>query len=565
MEILLTRILVSCPWSRIVALSASMGGMDEIETWLNKGGAPVQVLEDHWRYPALERQVIETEDKNGFIRESVQGVLEDNSRSILMFVSKKNEADSLAKELQKEFKPYQAAITSLHAGLTLKTRHERLNDLRELDNRVVVATTALKMGVDAPVTDVIIRDTLLWGQNGASRLSYADMLQMMGRAGRRDIPGKSVVLCEPETANSVAQLFRARVVEKIQPQLIAPQKKSKAKDERNPLLSILLTEIVMKGRATTSHLDKYISHTFSSVHYETLDFRKHINELIRLKLVYQEQEITDEYFPTKLGKTVALTGISPESGALIAGFLRALIKLDEKYEERKGRRFNYLRHLTDLDLIFLCCACFESRSALVKQPSKKAISDIQEFIETLPPDEKPIVNLWYDENSEEYPTHRLLTSLRMPYDTQKKGHSEKVFYKVMQSAVLLYQHARGVHLADLATKFKASLGELENNLKFNVLWLMNCFSQICNPKRCYKLDYLMMRAFNLIECLTVGSKLGELMRIKGVGRRSVEKLIENDFHSTEDIENLSIQNLIELGIGKKQSDLIIKSIRKRYR
>ena len=112
----------------------------------------------------------------------------------------------------------------------------------------------------------------------------------------------------------------------------------------------------------------------------------------------------------------------------------------------------------------------------------------------------------------------------------------------MQSSVLLYQHARGIHLSVLSTKFKTSSGELENNLKFNVLWKLNCLSQICNPKRCYKLDYIMMRAYKLIECLSVGSKLGELMRIEGVGRRSVEKLIENDLHAIDDLEGLSKQD-----------------------
>ena len=421
-------------------------------------------------------------------------------------------------------------------------------------------------------------------------MTYADLLQMTGRAGRRDIPGNAVVLCEPEKAASIIHMFRKGVIERIQPQLIRPRKKET--DECNPLLSIILSEIIMKGKATVTHVNSFLNCTFSCVQYEpdnrpaksgnliefkvsapyeeavspqVFDIRKDLNELIRLKLVYQEEETANDFCPTKLGKTVTLTGISPESGALLAGFLRALIKLDEKHEEKKGRRFNYLRRLTDLDLIFLCCACFECRSALIKQPSKKAISDIQEFIETLTPEEKPIVNLWYDGQSAEYPTHRLLTTLRISFDKSKKGNAEKAFYKIMQSAILLYQHARGTHLADLATKFKASLGELENNLKFNVLWLLNCFSQICNPKRCYKLDYLMMRAFKLIECMSVGSKLGELMRIQGVGRRSVEKLIENDFHSVNEIEKLGFEDLIEMGIGRKQSILIIKNSKRNFR
>jgi len=562
MEILLTRILVSCPWSRIVALSASMGGMEAIKEWLHKGGTSVQLLEDHWRYPVLKREVIESEEKGVFISGAVQDVLNNNERSLLVFVGKRNDADNLAKALRKEFKSNQETITSLHAGLTLKERHNRLIGLRELKNRVVVATTALKMGVDAPVTDVIIRDIFLWGQNGSGQLSYADMLQMMGRAGRRDIAGKAAVLCETNKADAIAQLFRRGVIENIEPQLI---KAEKTKGQSNPVLSILLAEIVMKGKTTTDHLDKYLNHTFSCVRYETLQSRLHVNELVRLKLVYQEEDIPGVYLPSKLGKTIALTGISPESGALVAGFFRALIKLDEKFEEAKGRRFNYLKRLNDLDLIFLCCASFECRNALVKKPSKKAITDIQEFIETLPPEEKPIVNLWHHEDSPDYPTHRLLTSLRIPFDSKKRGQAEKTFYKLMQSAVLLYQHGKGTHLADLATKFKTSLGGLENNLKFNVLWILNCLSQICNPKRCYKLDYLMMRSIKLIECIAIGSELGELLTIKGVGKRTVEKVIENDIKTMKEIRNLSCQDLLAMNIGRKQSELIYQKTHKTFR
>jgi hypothetical protein len=78
----------------------------------------------------------------------------------------------------------------------------------------------------------------------------------------------------------------------------------------------------------------------------------------------------------------------------MAGFLRALINLDQKCEKCKGRRFGYLRRLTDIDLIFLCCDCYECRDAWLKAPSRQAVADIQEFLESLHPDEKPIVNLW---------------------------------------------------------------------------------------------------------------------------------------------------------------------------
>ena len=266
--------------------------------------------------------------------------------------------------------------------------------------------------------------------------------------------------------------------------------------------------------------------------------------------------------PTKLGKTVSVSGLSPESGAIIAGFLRALIKLDQKFEERKGRRFGYLRRLTDIDLIFLCCACYECRDAWLKVPSKQNVADIQELLESLHPDEKPIVNLWRDETSSDYPTRRLLTSLRVPFKESKKGNAEKTFYRIMRTGILLYHHARGVPLASLAIKFKMSQGEIENNLLFSVLWVLSCLSQICNGNRCYKFDFLMMKALKLIQCLSIGTELGELLLIKGVGKITIQKLKDFGLNSISELSEWSLSKLLDTGIGARQAELIFQKGRR---
>jgi helicase len=487
-EILVTRILASCPWSKIVALSATMGGSDAVVKWFAKGNRPVTLLENTWRYPTLDRVVVSTDDKESCTDEIVDGVLNFENKSLLIFVNQKRAAEKLCKRLQRHFSVHKSAITYLHAGLTLKERSERLNGLLMSTKRVIVTTTALKMGIDAPVTDVLVHDAFLWGGSGRYLLSYSDLLQMTGRAGRRDDPGNAVVLCNEEQGKTIVDLFNTASVDPLKPQLIKNPTVGTIENHLDPILSVLLSEIVVQGRATPLQLNEYLNHTFACTLNGPMDCLRQINELVRLKLTYKDEDDPDSIHPTKLGKTVSITGLSPESGAIIAGFLRALIKLDQKYEERKGRRFGYLRRLTDLDLIFLCCACHECRDAWIKAPSKQAVADTQEFIETLPPDEKPIINLWREETSKEYPTRRLLTSLRIPFDAGKKGQTEKRFYQIMRTAVLLYQHSHGAPLAHLSAKFKTAQGELENNLKFTVLWVLSCLSQICNGKRCYKFD-----------------------------------------------------------------------------
>src|SRR5207249_3855878 len=140
-----------------------------------------------------------------------------------------------------------------------------------------------------------------------------------------------------------------------------------------------------------------------------------------------------EYEVTKLGRTVTLSGVCPESGAVMAGFLRALIQLDAKRVQPDGSRPRYLSRLTDMDSLFLALTAFEARDAWLETPSQKARSDVQEYVETLAPEDKPLVNLWRTEDSADHPTRRLLGTLSIPPGNRP----ETVFYRVLRTAVLL--------------------------------------------------------------------------------------------------------------------------------
>ena len=242
-EILVTRILASCPWSRIVALSATMGGLDEVGSWIGGTGVPVKILTNSWRYPLLHRSVISTENKEDYTTKMVAEVLSDENRSMLIFVNQKRDAEKLAKQLQKLFETNRGEIAYLHAGLTLKGRSDLQKELMAGRKRVVVTTTALKMGIDAPVTDVLVHDAFLWGRAGRNLLSYSDLLQMTGRAGRRDLSGKAVVLASENQAITIANLFKTAVVDPLRPQLIRKQSRNSDEDQPDPISSILLSEI----------------------------------------------------------------------------------------------------------------------------------------------------------------------------------------------------------------------------------------------------------------------------------------------------------------------------------
>ena len=75
----------------------------------------------------------------------------------------------------------------------------------------------------------------------------------------------------------------------------------------------------------------------------------------------------------------------------------------------------------------------------------------------------------------------------------------------------------------------------------------------------------MMRALKLIECIAVGSELGVLLTIKGVGRASVKKIIESGIEDFGGLENFDSSDLANLGVKKKQAELIVNRVQRSMR
>ena len=68
----------------------------------------------------------------------------------------------------------------------------------------------------------------------------------------------------------------------------------------------------------------------------------------------------------------------------------------------------------------------------------------------------------------------------------------------------------------------------------------------------------MMKALKLIECIAVGSELGVLLTIKGVGKNTVYNLIENGLNSLDDLASITLSDLVDSGIRERQAGLILR-------
>lgn len=576
MELLVTRILAFCPWSCILSLSATIGGIDQISTWLTHSGRSLELIQSDYRFPRLDQAVIQVVDTEEFILESAGEVAGDPSRSLLVFVGTKDGTRSLAEKIRVRVGE-SIRVGFFHAGIPALDRKAKALELRQGSCRIMVTTTSLKMGVNFPVTDVIIRDQWLRGRTGTSRLSYGDILQMMGRAGRGELPGRATLLCRTEEESQhYSDLFEKDEVEGLKPQLVKEKpswrQTREVRGEVDPLNGVVLTEVARQKETRLSLIDDFLKHTYSASAgaIATGDLKPNISFLQRSKLIYPVESAENQWGATKLGRTIVYSGLSPESGAMLAGLLRALINLAEKERETTGLSTDYLRKLTNLDFLFLAVASFEARDGWLSIPTENEIEHIQEYLEALPLEEKPLMNRWRSENSVKHPTRRLLTSLKIPFEAEVPKSAELEFNRVMRTALLLHQHSKGENLGSLAERFtrgrsKIHEGNLESGLKYTTMWVLSCLSQICDPRKCYKLEKLKLRIIDLLNDLAFGSTIGKLLNISGVGRRTVETLLRSGIDSMELLERQTVDSLKNIPLGKKQLKAIVGEVVRRGR
>lgn len=221
LESAITRAKIINPSLRIIALSATLKNIDEIEQWL--GG---KTVEHDYRPVPLNKEVLDaemfnTKNKNDVIVKIVEKAIEDNSQA-LSFVSTRRFTESLAtyvakkidkkttKEQKQKFKQIadkllevpkkkgslptttclklaeaaEKGVVFHHAGLFNEQKEIIEDEFRNGNILMITATPSLMYGVNLPSKYVVIRDHTRWTSNGPASIPVFDYEQMSGRAGR---------------------------------------------------------------------------------------------------------------------------------------------------------------------------------------------------------------------------------------------------------------------------------------------------------------------------------------------------------------------------------------------
>lgn len=221
LESAITRAKIINPSLRIIALSATLKNIDEIEQWLDG-----KTVEHDYRPVPLNKEVLDaemfnTKNKNDVIVKIVEKAIEDNSQA-LSFVSTRRFTESLAtyvakkidkkttKEQKQKFEQIadkllevpkkkgslptttclklaeaaEKGVVFHHAGLFNEQKEIIEDEFRNGNILMITATPSLMYGVNLPSKYVVIRDHTRWTSNGPASIPVFDYEQMSGRAGR---------------------------------------------------------------------------------------------------------------------------------------------------------------------------------------------------------------------------------------------------------------------------------------------------------------------------------------------------------------------------------------------
>lgn len=295
LESAITRAKIINPNIRIIALSATLQNIDEIEEWLESK----TVTHDYRPVPlnkeVLDCEMFELKNKNDVIVKIIEKSIEDNSQA-LSFVSTRRFTESLStyvakkinkkltKEQKEKFKEVadkllevpkkkgslptttclklaesaEKGVVFHHAGLFNEQKEIIEDEFRAGNILMIAATPSLMYGVNLPSKSVVIRDYTRWTSNGPANIPVFDYEQMSGRAGRPqyDSEGNSYLIAK--TMDEAYDLKERYVEGEVEPTT------SKLVDNKDAIFKQIIAQIASGLSKNIDELSDFFEKTLYS-------------------------------------------------------------------------------------------------------------------------------------------------------------------------------------------------------------------------------------------------------------------------------------------------------------
>lgn len=430
LESAITRAKIINPSLRIIALSATLKNIDEIEQWLDG-----KTVEHNYRPVPLNKEVLDaemfnTKNKNDVIVKIVEKAIEDNSQA-LSFVSTRRFTESLAtyvakkidkkttKEQKQKFKQVadkllevpkkkgslptttclklaeaaEKGVVFHHAGLFNEQKEIIEDEFRKGNILMITATPSLMYGVNLPSKYVVIRDHTRWTNNGPASIPVFDYEQMSGRAGRPqyDDVGYSYLVAktmdeafdlEARYVNGEIELTNSKLIDNkdaIYKQIIAQIASSLSKnlDDLNDFFGKTLYGFQMKNNPSMSMFAQ------DSLNWELESALEFLLQNGIIRATPEGLKTTD------FGNLIAKSNYAVETAVKIKEYVSTMEKLNP------AEMIYALAETPDLPLI-----SFKGRKS--KDPVRDKLSECGLFAVDIGNPEATVVSLieWIDERNE---------------------------------------------------------------------------------------------------------------------------------------------------------------------
>ncbi|MEM7066763.1 MAG: DEAD/DEAH box helicase [Cyanobacteria bacterium P01_B01_bin.77] len=540
LEALLTRLKLLPQPPELRLLSATIGNAQDLAEWLDAKIFPETVSLRQWRKPALHLGLIEAESDTQIMDWVQQLLLDDEQASLLIFRYRIASVNKLMRTLEKRGIPVEAWHSKVSRADKLRIRQALEN--KEL--RVVVATSALAMGVNLPTTHVLIVDL----KKGYTDLSGRELLQMLGRAGRGQHPGYGLLCVKPDQKPRWERTLRTLQVSPIEPKL----------GEGDNLEAQVLAELTRRNtEVSLKELDAFFGATWRGQEDPPL-LQPAISNLCTWFL--SERTPDGRYQARPLGKWIAQSYVPPAHGAGMAKLLRDLIRLANKEWENPEAGNTLLASLSPLDYLLMVLGYQDNRI-----PYKNSYDKfLGQYHLALKPEQRSQLFTRFFLNEQR--PDKVLNSLMI---TTKKP--ERLLKEMLWNGLMLIDYAQGLPLSSEASGV-ANISQryglddeaqvvLQEKVISQVLWYLNALVGITDPKRAYRMGKLSYRVQEVVQNLslqlTYHSPLGILTRLKYVGKATISKLEQAGYKDVLKVKSISQSELLALGIkGKTLNSLL---------
>lgn len=570
LEYLMTSLLTLPAPPRLILLSATIGGIEKVTEWLH----PCDVVSMTERTPPLEKLLAELgegADATQCTASWLSDELTMPSTQALVFIHQARQTANTAKRLTKLLGALAGESGALpyNSQMAPSQRDHVRQKFFNGASRVVVTTSALGMGVNLPATHVVVQDLTYIGSRSPG---VAEILQMMGRAGRGESSGKALVIkrsTDDWVTSTLADALRAETIPDLKSALISSDRNRSGELPLaiEPVASLLLRggEIGRASSEVESFFDRSLGGKEISAQVPGA-----IRWLQDQALAFDDKE-SGRTRLTVLGESAVRAVLPLPIAGGLGRLFRDLLALDSDDE--------YLGRWTPLDSLIVL-ELLHGQTPSLRRYSADLNESVIGWIEAHGSMAPVLFRHWLRGNKGYSNASEVLGSLGVVpkikvADLEEWSRQQGVLATF--KSIVLYERALGRSVSDIARQWQIKvdiLDGIEERWRDTMLWLLGGLSHVLDVRSFYfhlcgecgaspervkvvkrHLGTMCHQTYDLIEQVKFASPLGAMvlaMRRRngkaGVGVESMRKLERAGVTQIAQLRKLSDHELKDLGL-----------------